>query len=283
MPAAPIAEIIGAARSSSCGVGAFNVIGIEHAEAIVTGAESAGAPVILQISENCVAYHGALEPIGQAVLAVASAASVPVAVHLDHATSAELIRQAADLGFGSVMYDASRLSYHENVRATACIAAWCHARGIWLEAELGEVGGKDGVHDPGARTEPGAAAAFAGATGVDALAVAVGSSHAMLTRDAVLDLDLVRRIHAAVPVPLVLHGSSGVPDAMLGAAIAAGLTKINIATQLNKVFTAAIRGSLAADPAMTDPRRYLASGREAISTEVSRLLGVLQDEHGSRQ
>jgi fructose-bisphosphate aldolase class II len=105
----------------------------------------------------------------------------------------------------------------------------------------------------------------------------------MLTRDAVLDLDLVRRIHAAVPVPLVLHGSSGVPDAMLGAAIAAGLTKINIATQLNKVFTAAIRGSLAADPAMTDPRRYLASGREAISTEVSRLLGVLQDEHGSRQ
>ena len=134
MPAATVAEIIGAARSASRGVGAFNVIGIEHAEAIVAGAESADAPVILQISENCVAYHGALEPIGRAVLAVASAASVPAAVHLDHATSAELIREAADLGFGSVMYDASRLSYEENVRATAYIGAWCHDRGIWLEA-----------------------------------------------------------------------------------------------------------------------------------------------------
>jgi len=283
MPAATVAEIIGAARSSSRGVGAFNVIGIEHAEAIVAGAESANAPVILQISENCVAYHGALEPIGRAVLAVASAASVPAAVHLDHATSAELIKEAADLGFGSVMYDASRLSYQENVRATACIGAWCHDRGIWLEAELGEVGGKDGVHDPRARTEPAAAAAFACATSVDALAVAVGSSHAMITRDAVLDLDLVRRIHAAVPVPLVLHGSSGVPDATLRAAVAAGLTKINIATQLNKVFTAAVRGCLAADAAMTDPRRYLSAGREAIATEVSRLLGVLQADRGSRQ
>lgn len=283
MPVATVAEIISAVRSSGRGVGAFNVIGIEHAEAIVAGAESAGAPVILQISENCVAYHGALGPIGRAVLAVASAASVPAAVHLDHATSAELIRDAAGLGFSSVMYDASRLSYQENVRATASIAAWCHDRGIWLEAELGEVGGKDGVHDPGARTEPGEAATFAGTTSVDALAVAVGSSHAMITRDAVLDLDLVRRIHAAVSVPLVLHGSSGVPDAMLRAAVAAGLTKINIATQLNKVFTAAVRGCLAADGSMTDPRRYLAAGREAIATEVSRLLGVLGADPGNAQ
>ncbi|HTA00089.1 MAG TPA: class II fructose-bisphosphate aldolase [Streptosporangiaceae bacterium] len=283
MPAATVAEIIGAARSSGRGVGAFNVIGIEHAEAIVAGAESADAPVVLQISENCVAYHGALEPIGRAVLAVARAASVPTAVHLDHATSTELIMEAARLGFGSVMYDASRLSYQENVSATASIAAWCHDSGIWLEAELGEVGGKDGVHDPGARTEPVEAAAFAAATSVDALAVAVGSSHAMITRDAVLDLDLVRRIHAAVPVPLVLHGSSGVPDAMLGAAVAAGLTKINIATQLNKVFTGAVRGCLAADAAMTDPRRYLTAGREAVATEVSRLLGVLHADADSLQ
>jgi len=283
VPAVSTAAIVGPARAARRGVGAFNVIGIEHAEAIVAGAEAAGAAVVLQVSENCVAYHGALEPIGQAMLAVARAAAVPTAVHLDHATSEELVRAAVRLGFGSVMYDASRLPYADNVKATASIAAWCHARGIWLEAELGEVGGKDGVHAPGARTEPGEAAAFVDATGVDALAVAVGSSHAMLTRDAVLDLDLVRRIRAAVPVPLVLHGSSGVPDAGLSSAVEAGLTKINIATQLNKVFTAAVRGCVASDATMTDPRRYIAAGREAIAREVSRLLGVLRSDAGKSQ
>ena len=109
--------------------------------------------------------------------------------------------------------------------------------GSWAEAELGEIGGKDGVHSPTARTDPADAAGYVAATGVDALAVAVGSSHAMLTRDAVLDLGLIAALRAAVPVPLVLHGSSGVPDEGLAAAAAAGMTKINVATQLNKVFT----------------------------------------------
>ena len=185
------------------------------------------------------------------------------------------MREAAALGFGSVMYDASALPYAANVQATAEIASWCHERGIWVEAEIGEIGGKNGAHDPVTRTRPGEAAGFAAATGVDALAVAVGSSHAMLTRDAVLDLELIAAIHAAVGVPLVLHGSSGVPDQALAAAIAAGMTKINIATQLNKVYTAAIRARLAADQALVDPRRYCAAGREAIAAEVRRLLGVL--------
>jgi fructose-bisphosphate aldolase, class II len=282
MPLVSAAEIVAAACTEGRGAGAFNVITVEHAEAIVAGAEAADAPVILQLSENCIVYHGALAPIGLAALAAARAASVPTAVHLDHATGPELVRSAVGLGFGSVMYDASRHPYADNVRTTADVAAWCHDRGVWLEAELGAVGGKDGVHAAGARTDPAQAASFVRATGVDALAVAVGSSHAMLTRDAVLDLELVRRIRAAVPVPLVLHGSSGVPDDALGAAVAAGITKINIATQLNKVFTAAIRGCLSGDAAMTDPRRYLAVGREAIAGEVSRLLGVLRADPGSR-
>ena len=200
---------------------------------------------------------------------------MPVAVHLDHATTAELVEQAAGLGFGSVMYDASALAYQANVEATAAVAGWCHQRGIWIEAELGEIGGKDGAHSPRARTDPGEAARYIAATGVDALAVAVGSSHAMLTRDAVLDLDLIAAIRAAVPVPLVLHGSSGVPDEMLAKAVAAGLTKINVATQLNKVFTAAVRGVLAAGPSLVDPRRYGAAGRDAVAAEVARLLRVI--------
>jgi len=268
MTAVPMAELAG----TGAPIGAFNVISIEHAEGIVAGAESARAPVVLQISENCVAYHGALAPIGLACLALARSAAVAVVVHLDHATSEPLVQAAADIGIGSVMFDASVLPHDANVAATASVAGWCHERGIWVEAELGEIGGKDGVHAAGTRTKPDEAAAYAAATCIDALAVAVGSSHAMLSRDAVLDLELIAEIHRAVPVPLVLHGSSGVPDAMLTAAVRAGMTKINIATQLNKVYTAAVRGRLEADAALVDPRRYGAAGRDAIAAEVARLL-----------
>jgi len=273
MPAVPMAEIVRAAAGR--GIGAFNLIGIEHAEAIVAGAEAAAAPVVLQISENCVAYHGSLAPIGLAALAIARSAGVPVTVHLDHATSEPLVHAAADIGIGSVMFDASAQRHHANVAATAAVTAWCHRRGIWVEAELGEIGGKDGVHAAGARTRPAEAAAYAAGTGVDALAVAVGSSHAMLSRDAVLDLALIAEIHRAVPVPLVLHGSSGVPDDMLAAAVRAGMTKINIATQLNKVYTAAVRDRLAVDARLVDPRAYGAAGRDAVAAEVRRLLAVL--------
>src|ERR1700729_4086961 len=275
MPLASMTEIIGPARAAGVGVGAFNVIGIEHAEAIVAGAEIARAPAVLQISENCVAYHGALGPIAAACLALARSAGVPVAVHLDHAASAELVRAAADVGIGSVMFDASSLPYQENVRVTADVTEWCQGRGIWVEAELGEIGGKNGVHSPGARTDPDEAAGYVAATGVDALAVAAGSSHAMLTRDAVLDLGLITLIRRAVGVPLVLHGSTGVPDRDLAAAIRAGITKINIATQLNKVFTAAVRRGLAGDAEMVDPRRYGSAGRDAVAREVARLLGLI--------
>lgn len=275
MPLTPMADIAAAARAAGRGVGAFNVIGIEHAEAIVAGAGQAGAPVVLQISENCAAYHGALAPIAAACLAIARAATVPVAVHLDHATSAGLVREGVRLGFGSVMFDSSRLDYADNVRATAELSRWCHEQGVWVEAELGEIGGKDGVHSPSARTDPDEAARYVAATGVDGLAVAVGSSHAMLTRDAVLDLRLIEAIRAAVSVPLVLHGSSGVPDAGLVAAVAAGMTKVNIATQLNQAYTAAVRDCLANDSALVDPRRYGSAGRAAVAAEVARLLGVI--------
>ena len=124
----------------------------------------------------------------------------------------------------------------------------CHAAGVSVEAELGEIGGKDGVHAPGVRTDPAAAEQFAADCGVDALAVAVGSSHAMTSRTAELDLELIAAIHDRVPVPLVLHGASGVPDADLVAAVRAGMTKVNIATHLNNAFTTALRQHLARGP-----------------------------------
>ncbi|MFG2580061.1 class II fructose-bisphosphate aldolase [Streptomyces malaysiensis] len=276
MPLVATGEIVGTAARAGLGAGAFNVIQIEHAQAIVAGAEAAGAPVILQISENAVRYHGALAAIGRATVEVARAARVPVAVHLDHATGPELVREAVDLGFGSVMFDASALDYDGNVAATAGVTADCHAHGVWVEAELGEVGGKDGVHAPGARTDPADAAAYVAATGVDALAVAVGTSHAMVVKAAVVDLSLVAALRTAVPVPLVLHGSSGVPEADLTRAVEAGLTKVNIATHLNVAYTRAIRDHLTADPDVVDPRRYVAAARDAVAREVTRLLKLVR-------
>ena len=268
MPLVSGAEVVLAAAKAGRGVGAFNVIQLEHATALIAGAEQAGAPVILQISENAVKYHGALKPIGVATLAAAAAASVPVVVHLDHAMDRELVTEAVALGFTSVMYDASKLEYADNVATTTEVTAYCHDHGVFVEAEIGEVGGKDGVHAPGARTRPDEAVAFAEATGVDALAVAVGSSHAMTERTADLK--------AAVAVPLVLHGSSGVADADLTRAVESGMTKVNIATHLNNVFTASVRQTLAANPKLVDTRKYLGPARDAVAAEIARLLGVLR-------
>ena len=177
MPLTPTADVVSTAYRDGRAVGAFNVITLEHAEAVVTGAEAAGCPVICQISENAVPFHGSrLAPIARATAALAETATVPVALHLDHVTGEALLRRAADCGFGSVMFDASALPHAENVTATRAAARWAHAQGLWLEAELGEIGGKDGVHAPSARTDPDQARDFVSATGVDALAVAVGSS-----------------------------------------------------------------------------------------------------------
>jgi fructose-bisphosphate aldolase, class II len=275
MTLVPMAEIARPAAAAKHALGAFNVILLEHAEGIVAGAEHAGRPVVLQLSENTARYHGGLAPLALACLRIGADAAVPVCVHLDHATEPELVKQAVDLGIESVMIDASRLPYEENVSQTAELTRWCHDRGVWVEAELGEIGGKDGAHAPGVRTDPDEAVAFVRATSVDALAVAVGSSHAMRTRDAVLDDELIAALDARVPVPLVLHGSSGVPDDGLRSAVAHGISKVNIATHLNKVLAQAAREAFDADPTLVDPRKYLGPGRDAVTAEVSRLLTLL--------
>ncbi|MGW4439126.1 class II fructose-bisphosphate aldolase [Streptomyces sp. NPDC004596] len=275
MPLVPTQVIIDKARAEGVGAGAFNVITLEHAEGIVAGAEQAGAAVILQISQNAVAFHdGRLAPLAAAAAAVAAQATVPVSLHLDHVEDTALLHQAADAGLSSVMFDASRLDYEANVAATRAAARWAHERGLYLEAELGEVGGKDGAHAPGARTDPAQARAYVAATEVDALAVAVGSSHAMTTRAARLDHALIAELREAVAVPLVLHGSSGVGDGELRSAVAAGIVKVNIGTLLNVAFTAAVRETLG-DTAVVDPRAYLAPARAQLSAVVRDQLRVL--------
>ncbi|MEU9185540.1 class II fructose-bisphosphate aldolase [Streptomyces sp. NPDC048484] len=281
MPLAAAGELVARAAAARTAVAAFNVITLEHVEAVVAGAEEANAPVILQISENAVKFRrGRLLPLARAASAAAEQAAVPVALHLDHVQSDGLLRQAADAGFSSVMYDAARLPYAENLAATRAAADWAHARGLWIEAELGEVGGKAGqppldAHAAGARTDPAEARAFVADAGVDALAVAIGSTHAMTTRTATLDHDLLERLAAAVDVPLVLHGSSGVPDPELRAAVAGGITKVNVGTALNIAMTDAIREFLTAHPEAVDSRKYLVVAREAMARAVARIVGVL--------
>jgi len=259
---------------------AFNVISLEHAEGIVAGLERSGAPGILQISENAIRYHGGrLAPVVAACRELAAAASSSVSIHLDHVQDQDLARAgisgAWPLGISSIMIDAAHLDYRENVRTTASIAAEAHRTSLWVEAELGEIGGKDGAHAPGVRTDPREATSFVGETGVDGLAVAVGSSHAMTTATAELDLDLIERLSDAVPVPLVLHGSSGVPVDVLREAVGRGIRKINVGTALNVGYTHRVRESLAADAAMTDPRRYLAPARDAVAESAASLSGML--------
>ncbi|WP_217567107.1 class II fructose-bisphosphate aldolase [Streptomyces sp. GbtcB7] len=281
MPLAATGDLVTAAAGARTAVAAFNIITLEHVEAVIAGAESVAAPVVLQVSENAVKFrYGRLLPLARAAAAAAERASVPVALHLDHVQSDDLLRQASAAGFSSVMYDAARLPYEENLAATRAAADWAHAQGLWIEAELGAVGGKNGeppldAHAPGARTDPAEARAFVADSGVDALAVAIGSSHAMTTRTAALDHDRLKRLTAALGVPLVLHGSSGVPDDELAAAVAGGIAKVNVGTALNIAMTGAVREFLAAHPEAVDSRKYLSVGREAMAGTVARLIRVL--------
>jgi len=284
VPLATTGELVTRAATERTAVAAFNIITLEHVEAVIAGAESVNAPVILQVSENAVKFrHGRLLPLARAATAAAEQASVPVALHLDHIQSEGLLRQAPDAGFSSVMYDASRLPYAENLTATRTAARWAHDQGLWIEAELGEVGGKNGrlpldAHAPAARTDPAEARAFVADSGVDALAVAIGSVHAMTTRTAALDHDLLKRLTATLDVPLVLHGSSGLPDTELTAAVTGGITKVNFGTALNLAMTGAVRDFLAAQPEAVDSRKYLTVAREAMADTVARIIRVLRNE-----
>ena len=260
-------EIIGPARAAGHGVGAFNVIGIEHAEAIAAGAEAAGAPVVLQVSENCVAYHGALEPIARACLAIARSAAVPVAVHLDHATSVELVHVAAGLGLGSVMYDLSARPYAENVRATADLARWCQDRGLWVEAELGEIGGKNGVHSPLARTRPAEAAlpvpeAISPASGsvpLDAVEAAASELATSEARPDTTEAAVAPVLLPALPLPPVIFRTTAVPAdatniAPLVGTVAAIFTAFTAARDLSAAAAVVLTATAVVLSAVPTPR-----------------------------
>jgi ketose-bisphosphate aldolase len=256
-------------------VGAFNANTLEQVQAIVLAAEATGLPAIVQVSHRALQYIGSgSEILGLRYFAeigkiAAGSVSVPVALHLDHANEDEVV-QAFALGFTSVMFDGSLLSYDDNLRTTRRLSKIARDSNVCMEAELGEVP-KPGISESlEALTDPNEAVTFVAETGIDTLAVALGSVHSETTKHISLDLERLKAIRALVSVPLVLHGSSGVNDSDIAAGIRLGLSKINVATQLNVAFSNGARAAL--NGQTTDPRKYLGPAREAMQAVVAERL-----------
>ncbi|MGA7194685.1 MAG: class II fructose-bisphosphate aldolase [Anaerolineales bacterium] len=259
------------AQREGWAVGAFNANTLEQAQSIVLAAQAEAAPAIMQVSHRALTYIGSgnetqgLKYISAIGKIAAESVSVPVALHLDHGTESEVL-QAIALGFTSVMFDGDGLSFEENISITQRLCGAAHSIGICMEAEVGEVPKPDGkAYDESsiALTQPDDATQFASATGIDTLAVALGSVHGLKTKQISLDLTRLEAIRNRVSVPLVLHGSSGVSDNDIKQGISIGLCKVNVATQLSQAFTGAIRGVLNNDSELVDPRKYLIAGRNA--------------------
>ena len=256
-------------------IGAFNANTLEQVQAIVQAAEAERAPALIQISHRAALHVGrgnatlGIRYMAAAGVVAAQSVSVPIGLHLDHANEHE-VREAIALGFTSVMFDGGDLPFDENVARTNALCELAHSLNVCLEAELGEVPRADGggtADQEAELTTAEDAVRFVGKTSIDSLAIALGSVHAIRQKTQTLDLDRLRAIRAAVDVPLVLHGSSGVTDDHIRAGIDLGLCKVNVATQLNQAFTAGVRAVLA-DAGEIDPRRYLGPAREAMVERV---------------
>ena len=256
-------EMLKAAQAGKYAIGAFNCENMEMAMAIVAAAEAQKAPVMLQTTPSTVSYAG-LDVYYANVRALAERASVPVALHLDHGSSYELAVNAMAAGYSSVMIDGSHESFEDNIAVTRRVVEQAKAKDIPVEAELGKVGGKEDDLDGGSGngyTDPADAVEFVKATGVDSLAVAIGTAHGVYVGTPVLDVARLAEIRkaleaAGVSIPLVLHGASGLTDESVRECIAEGICKVNFATELRQAYTAGVKELLAKDPDVYDPKKY---------------------------
>ncbi len=240
MPLVTLNEILPAARKAGRGVVAFNVANLETVAAVVRAAESESAPLIVQVYQRLFnGDHAAL--VAAMTRRLAESAAIPIALHLDHGVSVEQIKVAIEIGYTSVMIDGSKLSFAENIELTAKAAAIAHRAGVTIEAEIGHVpfgGGKIELSTAAEAVE------FVARTGVDALAVSIGTAHGFYKIEPVLDIERCREIGQSVAIPLVLHGGTGVPDAQVRQAIACGVAKINIATEFQDLFLRGVAAEL---------------------------------------
>lgn len=276
MPLVSSRELLLAAQQGHYAVGAFNAENLEMAQAIVRGAEEMNAPVLLQTTAGTLRYAPPALFAGF-VSRLARDVKVPVALHLDHGDSLELAERCVREGYTSLMIDGSLLPFSGNVTLTRQVVAM--ACDIPVEAELGKVGGKEDDHDAKPQyTNPDEAAAFVEQTGVASFAVAIGTAHGIYKGEPRLDLALLAQIRRAVSVPLVLHGTSGVPGEQVRACIERGVCKVNYATELRITFSDAVKRYLADHPEQFDPKKYLGAGRDAVRARVTELIRLCGSE-----
>lgn len=261
-----VVDLLKKAEAGGYAVGAFNCNNMEIVQAIVAAAEAENAPVIMQASQGAIKYAGIDYIVALANLA-AERTHVPVALHLDHGTSFEQCMQCIRAGFSSVMIDGSKLPLAENIKLTKRVLDVARAVGVSVEGELGKIGGTEDDITVSERdalfTDPGEAATFVRETGVDSLAIAIGTAHGQYKGIPELDFPRLEKIKSLVNIPIVLHGSSGVPDDAIREAIRLGVRKVNIDTNIREAFTEAARRVLEANPREIDPRKMLGPAREA--------------------
>jgi fructose-bisphosphate aldolase class II/tagatose 1,6-diphosphate aldolase GatY/KbaY len=270
------AERLRAARAGQHALIGFSIYNLEQGLAVVRAAEAEEAPVLLQAGSSAFRYCRP-EPLMGLALGLADSAAVEVGVHLDHATHLSEIHACLAAGYTSVMFDGSALPLEENVRLTAEVVRCAHDHGAWVEAELaGIAGDEDESSDVSATalTNPSVAAGFVAATGVDALAVAVGNVHGLPAEPVDLDLDLLGLIAEAIEIPLVLHGASGLPDAEVQSAIALGVAKLNVNTELRRAFRVGLLASATAPPAGDGIASLLAAATQATQTAAQEKLSA---------
>ncbi|HBW38237.1 class II fructose-1,6-bisphosphate aldolase [Desulfosporosinus sp. BICA1-9] len=261
-------ELLDRAQKERYAVGAFNCNNMEIVQAIVAAAEAEKAPVIIQASQGAIKYAG-IEYITALTKLAAEKASVPIALHLDHGTSFAQVMQCARNGFSSVMIDGSKLALEDNIALTNKVIEAVRLLGVSVEAELGKIGGTEDDITVDERealfTDPAEAEYFVQATKVDALAIAIGTAHGQYKGIPKLDFERLTKIRERVSTPLVLHGSSGVPDEALIEAISRGVCKVNIDTNIREAFVWAARQVLEGDAQEIDPRKMLGPAREAAT------------------
>ncbi len=274
-------ELLLKAQKGNYAVGAFNVEDMEMVKAVIEAAEAMNSPVIIQTTPSTVKYAG-VNMYSAMVKQEAERADVPVALHLDHGNSFELAAQAFRAGYTSIMIDGSHGSLEENIEVSRKVVEMCHASQIPVEAELGKVGGKEDDLDGGEDnpyTDPDQAAEFAVVTGIDSLAVAIGTAHGIYKGTPKLDLERLSSIRAKVSVPLVLHGTSGVPDETVKECVRRGICKVNYATDLRIAFTKGVRETLNNDADMIDPKKYGAAGLKKVKEYVMDKIKVCGSEN----
>ena len=260
-------EMLIQAKKNHFAVPHFNINNLEWAKYILEECQACNIPVILGVSEGAAKYMGGFRAITGMVKGLIRDLdiTIPVCLHVDHGQSFETCRDAIDAGFSSVMIDASKKELPENIAITKRVVDYAHAKGVTVEAEVGHIGGtEDNITSSATNARLEECVELYEKTGIDALAPALGSVHGFYKGEPNLDFETMKTINDTLPIPLVLHGGSGIPDDMIKKAIECGIAKINVNTELQVAWSNAVREFVKNDQEAYDPRKIIGSGEKAL-------------------